>query len=50
MNISTLTKDEMTSHLAEVIDSQDSKILALQQERRALWILLGIISIYNLLF
>ena len=35
MNITSLPKDEMASHLAEVIDSQDHKILSLHQERRA---------------
>lgn len=50
MNITSLSKEEMTSHLAEVIDSQDSKILTLHQEKRMLWILLGIITTYSILF
>ena len=49
MNINTLSKDEMASHLAEVIDSQDTKILNLHQEKKVLWILLGILFTYNLL-
>ena len=50
MNINSLPKDEMTSHLAEVIHTQDSKIIGLHQEKRVLWILLGIITTYALLF
>lgn len=50
MNITSLPKDEMASHLAEVIDSQDSKIISLYQERRALFIILGIITTYSLIF
>ena len=50
MNITSLPKDEMTSHLADVIDSQDSKLIALHQEKRVLWILLGIITTYSILF
>ena len=50
MNITSLPKDEMASHLADVIDSQDSKIISLYQERRALMIILAIITTYNLIF
>ena len=50
MNIDRLTRDEMASHLAEVIDSQDTKLLALHQEKRVLWILLGIITTFHIIF
>lgn len=50
MNINALPRDEMASHLADVIDSQDSKLIALHQEKRVLWILLGIVTTYTLLF
>ena len=50
MNINTLPRDEMASHLAEVIHTQDSKIINLHQEKRVLWILLGIITTYALIF
>ena len=50
MNIDRLPREEMASHLADVIDSQDSKLLALHQEKRVLWILLGIITTYHLIF
>ena len=50
MNLNTLPRDEMASHLADVIDSQDSKLIALHQEKRMLWILLGIITTYSILF
>lgn len=50
MNITSLSKDEMASHLAEVIDSQDSKIFTLYQERKVLMILLGVITTFNLIF
>ena len=50
MNINTLPKDEMTSHLAEVIDSQDHKLINLHQERKILWLLLASVITFNLLF
>ena len=50
MNINTLTRDEMASHLAEVIDTQDAKILTLHQERRVLWLLLGMTTTLSILF
>lgn len=49
MNINSLNKDDMASHLAEVIDAQDSKIFNLHQEKKVLWILLGILFTYNIL-
>ncbi len=50
MNIHTLPKDEMQSHLAEVIDTQDHQIDTLKTERKVLWYLLGITLTFNLLF
>ncbi|MDC3010102.1 hypothetical protein OAZ06_04040 [Synechococcus sp. AH-736-G20] len=50
MSINALPKDEMASHLAEVIDSQDSKLIALHQEKRVLWILLAAITTFHLIF
>lgn len=50
MNIHTLPKDEMTSHLAEVIDSQDRKLIDLHQERKILWLLLDSVVTFNLIF
>ena len=50
MNINTLPRDEMASHLAEVIDSQDSKLIALHQEKRVLWLLLAAITTFHLIF
>ena len=37
ITVDSMSKDEMTSHLADVIDSQDSKLLNLYAERRILW-------------
>lgn len=50
MNINSLSKEEMTSHLAEVIDTQDSKILNLYQERRALQLIAAVLLVWGLLF
>ena len=50
MNINSVPKDEMTSHLGEVIDTQDSKIFNLYQERRVLFICVAFLFTSNFLF
>ena len=50
MNINTLTKDEMASHLADVIDSQDRQIGTLKSERTLLWYLLAFTLTFTILF
>ena len=50
MNITTLSKDEMTSHLAEVLDDQDNQIDTLKTERKVLWYLLAFALTINLIF
>ena len=50
MNLNAATRDELASHTAEIISSQDDKILALIQERKVLWILLGISVTFQLVF
>ena len=50
MNINSLPKDEMASHLAEVIDTQDTKILNLHQERRALQLIAAVLLVWGMLF
>ena len=49
-NIDSMPKAEMASHLAEVIDSQDQKILRLHQQQQILVIALGILATWSLLF
>ena len=50
MNLNTATRDELASHTAELLVTQDDKILALIQERRVLAILLAISLSSQLLF
>ena len=50
MELIRLNKDEMTSHLAEIIDSQDSKILTLHQQQRVLVLIATAAIAFNLIF
>ena len=42
MNIERLTKDELISHTAEIVSSQDNRIDILLQQRQILTILIAI--------
>jgi hypothetical protein len=42
LNIDTLPKAEMASHLGEIVSTQDEKISRLRSEKRVLWVLLGL--------
>lgn len=50
MNIERLNRDEFHSHLAEIVNDQDSKIVDLIQQRRALALLAAIAITWNLIF
>ena len=49
-SIDRLPRDEMASHLAEIVEDQDNRILSLIQERRALALLLAASVSFSLLF
>ena len=50
MNLNTLPRDEMASHLAEIIESQDDTIIRLHQQQHVLWIITGIAFTWGLIF
>lgn len=50
ITVDSMSKEEMTSHLAEVIDSQDSKLLNLYAERRILWTAVAFFACITFLF
>ena len=50
MNISSLPKDELISHTAEIITSQDSRISTLNSEVRVLQVIASILLTTTFLF
>lgn len=49
MNLNSATREELASHTAEILASQDNRIATLTQERKLLGILLAItLSLYIL--
>ena len=50
MNLNNINRDELISHTAEILSTQDDKIFTLLAERRILWTLLGISLIFHFLW
>ncbi len=51
MNINEKTnKDKIISHACELIDDKDSRINALQSQQTTLFFLLGLITVWGLIF
>ena len=49
MQIESLPKAEMLSHLGELVSTQDDKIATLRAEKKALWVLLAMTLIITFL-
>ena len=49
LKIESLNRDEMTSHVAEILDGQDDRIFSLKAEVRVLQIICGILLCWAVL-
>ena len=49
MNLNNINRDELISHTAEILSTQDDKIFTLLAERRILVTLLGLSLIFHFL-
>ena len=50
ITVESLAKDEAISHMAEIVDSQDSKLVDLHAERRILWTAVAFFASITFLF
>ena len=50
MNITTLAKDELISHTAEIVSSQDHTISTLRAEVRVLQVIAAVLLAWGVLF
>ncbi len=49
MNIERLNKDELISHTAEIVSSQDQRINTLMQQRQVLTMITTVVVVWSLL-
>ncbi len=49
MQIEKLNKDELISHTAEIVSSQDTRIKTLMQQRQALATITALVVVWSLL-
>ena len=50
MNLNTLAKDELISHTAEIVSSQDRTISTLRDEVRVLQVIAAVLLAWGVLF